>query len=170
MAKALDYVKRTKKILAAAFVIWLALLSLAPLTLPSGSVDDLDGSIGTMDNTDVIMDMNPLAAVVYALGDINCHQMTSNSFYLNGNEMPFCVRDMGIFIGLALGSLIVLFFSPKFSWLALIVLIAPIIIDGGAQLVSDYVSFNQLRLATGILAGLGVTYYLGHLTDTVAKG
>ena len=114
--------------------------------------------------------MNPLAAVVYALGDINCHQMTSNSFYLNGNEMPFCVRDMGIFIGLALGSLIVLFFSPKFSWLALIVLIAPIIIDGGAQLVSDYVSFNQLRLATGILAGLGVTYYLGHLTDTVAKG
>ena len=135
MAKALDYVKRTKKILAAAFVIWLALLFLAPLTLPSGSVDDLDGSIGTMDNTDVIMDMNPLAAVVYALGDINCHQMTSNSFYLNGNEMPFCVRDMGIFIGLALGSLIVLFFSPKFSWLALIVLIAPIFKVGGALVV-----------------------------------
>ena len=169
MPKAFDYVKKTKKTLAVIFIIWLALIFIAPLTLPSGSVDDLDGKIGNMDNTDVISEMNPLAAVMYALGDINCHQMTSNSFYLNGNEMPFCVRDTGIFIGLAIGSLISLFFAPKFRWTALIILILPILIDGGAQMVSDYVSFNELRLVTGILCGIGVTYFLGYLAENSVK-
>ena len=169
MPKAFDYVKRTKKTLAIIFIIWLALIFIAPLTLPSGSVEELAGSVGNMDNMDAISEMNPLAAVMYALGDLNCHQMASNSIFINGNEMPFCIRDTGIFIGLAMGSLISLFLAPKFRWTALILLILPILLDGGAQMVSDYVSFNELRLVTGILCGIGVTYFLGYLAENAVK-
>jgi len=167
--KAFDYVKRTKKILAVIFIVWLALVFIAPATLPSGSVDNLDGSAGNMDNMDVISEMNPLAAVMYILGDANCHQMASNSLYINGNEMPFCIRDTGIFIGLVIGSLISLLAAPRFKWIVLAVLILPILIDGGAQMVSDYVSFNQLRLVTGVLCGIGVTYFLGYLAESAVK-
>ena len=160
-----EYVKRTKTVFAAIFIIFLLLIFIAPLTLPSGSIDDLDGSVGTIDNMSTISQMNPFAAVAYILGDMNCHQMTLNSYYINGNEMPVCVRDTGIFLGLAAGMLISLIFSPKFKWAALIILILPIIIDGGAQMISDYVSFNELRLVTGILGGLGASYLLGHIIE-----
>ena len=41
------------------FGVWLALVLIAPLTLPPASVPDLSGSIGTVDNWDSIERMNP---------------------------------------------------------------------------------------------------------------
>jgi len=70
--------------------------------------------------------------------------------------MPICARCFGIYLGMSLGILIFLAFglwlrkaSPV--WIALAS--APLIIDGGTQLLALRESTNQLRLATGLLAG-----------------
>jgi len=160
MWKEMHPVKRAEIILTTAFALWLALVLLVPFTLPAGQVTDLSGRVGRIDNPEQIGRMNPLAAAVYWLGDLNCHQIADRSFFLNGNELPFCARDLGIFAGLVLGMLIALVIRPRTNWLLTFLLFLPLVVDGGAQLVSTYESDNLLRLATGILAGLGAALLL----------
>lgn len=148
------------------FCVWLVVVLAAPFALPSGSVTDLSGGAGTIDNSDIIDRMNPFSAVVYLIGDGNCHQLSERSLFLNGNQMPFCARDVGIFLGLVIGMLIVLLASPRFSWIALILLVVPILIDGGVQYAGGgYESNNALRLLTGVLGGVAVSYFLGFMAD-----
>jgi uncharacterized membrane protein len=147
------------------FTVWLAAVIAAPFFLPSGSVTDLSGVSGTVDNSEVIDKMNPFSAAIYLIGDANCHQLDERSLFLNRNQMPFCARDVGIFIGLVVGMAIVLFLSPKFYWLALIIMVLPILADGGIQLTGIWESNNILRLITGGLGGGAVAYFLGHVAD-----
>jgi uncharacterized membrane protein len=160
MWKDLPLRRRAEATILCAFGIWLALVFIAPLTLPSGSVPDLSGSVGTVDNWQSIEQMNPLAGAVYLLGDSQCHQLLERSFVINGNQMPFCTRDLGIFIGLVAGIAIAfsgrLRIGPRFSLLLLV----PMALDGGAQLISSYESSNLIRLATGIAAGVGIAFLL----------
>lgn len=158
---------RAKRAALVFFTAWLILVIAAPFTLPAGSVTDLSGRASVIDNADQIERMNPVAAAVYFIGDINCHQLAERSFFLNGNQMPFCSRDVGIFIGLAAGMLAVLLLSPRFSWLILSLLVLPILIDGGVQLTGLYESNNLLRAITGALGGIGASYFLGHFADWV---
>lgn len=156
---------RAKRAVLVFFIAWLLLVFAAPLSLPAGSVTDLSGRANAIDNSEAIDGMNPLAWAVYTFGDINCHQLSERSFTVNENQMPFCARDVGIFIGLAAGMAVVILFSPRFSWLILAALILPILIDGGVQLTGMYESNNILRLLTGALGGVGASYLLGHFAD-----
>ncbi len=158
---------RAKRAALVFFTAWLILVIAAPFTLPAGSVTDLSGRASVIDNAEQVGRMNPLAAAVYFIGDINCHQLAERSFFLNGNQMPFCSRDVGIFIGLAAGMLAVLLLSPRFSWPILALLVLPILIDGGVQLTGLYESNNLLRVITGALGGIGASYFLGHFADWV---
>jgi uncharacterized membrane protein len=157
--------RRAKRAVLVLFAAWLLLVLAVPLTLPTGSVTDLSGRANAIDNSEAIDGMNPLAWAVYMFGDINCHQLAERSFTINGNQMPFCVRDVGIFLGLAVGMAIVVLLSPRFSWLILAALVLPILVDGGVQLTGMYESNNALRLITGTLAGVGASYFLGHFAD-----
>lgn len=132
----------------------------APFTLPNGSVEDLSGKIGSIENSDRIGEMNPFAQAIYYFGDINCHQIAERSYFLNGNEMPVCSRDLGIFIGLTIGLVLcfALSFRPRFLYVILAVI--PMGLDGGMQAITDYESFNLLRLATGALGGLAIAFFL----------
>ncbi|HXZ23650.1 MAG TPA: DUF2085 domain-containing protein [Methanomassiliicoccales archaeon] len=145
--------KRAETVILVIFSAWCALVFIAPFTLAPGTVADLSGRVGYIDHPQLYGQLNPLAAVVYWLGDANCHQMASRSFFLNGNEMPFCSRDVGIFIGLVVGMLVALVRAPKLKLWLIIIGFVPILIDGGAQLVTSYSSSNPLRLATGLIAG-----------------
>ena len=58
-------------------------------------------------------ELNVYAAFTYAFGDFNCHQKFERSWEINGNQMPVCVRDIGIFFGLVIGSL--LFYLKGFN-------------------------------------------------------
>jgi uncharacterized membrane protein len=156
---------KAKRAMLIFFTAWLIISLAAPFTLQAGSVTDLSGVAGREDNAATIGRMNPFAATVYLIGDVNCHQLKDRSFFLNGNQMPYCARDTGIFIGLAIGMLLLLLLSPKFSWLALIALCIPILADGGIQLITNYESTNLLRLITGLLGGVGAAYFLGHIAD-----
>jgi uncharacterized membrane protein len=160
MWKDLPLRRRAEATLLCAFGIWLALVFIAPLTLPNGSVPDLSGSVGAVDNWQSIEQMNPLAGAVYLLGDSQCHQLLERSFVINGNQMPFCTRDLGMFLGLVVGIAIAfsgwLRIGPKLSLLLLV----PMALDGGAQLIGSYESSNLIRMATGVVAGIGIAFLL----------
>lgn len=48
----------------------------------------------------------PLAGVVYLFGGRICHQMVERSLFLDGAQLPVCARCLGIYIGAAVGLLV----------------------------------------------------------------
>jgi uncharacterized membrane protein len=142
---------------------WSLCMVIAPLSLPAGSVKDLSGSVGIVDNANQTARMSPFARWVYESGDVNCHQRASRSYFINGNEMPYCARDVGIFFGMAAGAIFSLFFIVELKLRYIIAGLVPIGIDGGMQLFGFWESTNPVRLATGGLAGFVTGIALGYI-------
>jgi uncharacterized membrane protein len=149
------------------FTIWLLLILVAPLSLPRGSVQDLSGEVGGIDSGEQIDSMNPLAWVIYTIGDMYCHQIPERSLFLNDNQMPFCSRDLGIFVGLVAGMLLAILLNIRISILLFLLTLVPMGIDGSLQLLTDYESSNMLRLMTGLIAGVGVSLIMSRLARQV---
>jgi uncharacterized membrane protein len=149
-------------------MIWVFLLFLAPLVLPSGSVSDLSGVVGISDNDAVIGEMSFPWNVVYSIGDRLCHQKSERSLFLNGNEMPFCTRCTAIWLGLAFGiGFMVLYtidLNEKF-FIAIIFSLVPLGIDGIGQLLGFWESTNVIRILTGLPAGIICGVALGIIFD-----
>ena len=188
---------------------YLFLCFLAPLSLPTGSVPELSGRANAIDyafedswgngengeESDIGHDqskhggafawseLNPLWAFTYAFGDLNCHQKHERSWEINGNQMPVCTRDIGIFMGFSIGCLIFglrgfnrwtirdtflsVFpdlrmqgvYQRDLRMILMIVILGigviPMAVDGFTQLLVDsYESNNPLRIATGFFSGL----------------
>jgi uncharacterized membrane protein len=187
---------------------------LVPLMMPTDSVPELSGRANMMDyasgnswgNNDHFdggemghnqsahggefawSELNPYYAFVYAFGDLNCHQKHERSWTINGNQMPVCARDVGIFLGLALGgwwfsrrglnrwtirdSFLTLFpdtmiaplykndhrLSAMFGIGLLFCL--PVVLDGGIQAITAYESINSMRIITGTPFGFIIGWYL----------
>jgi uncharacterized membrane protein len=53
----------------------------------------------------------PLAAALYGLGSLICHQIAERSFYLHGFQLPVCARCLGLYTGGALGSVAAVFMA-----------------------------------------------------------
>jgi len=149
-------------------MIWILLLFLAPLVLPSGSVSDLSGVVGFSDNNIIIRDMSFPWNAVYSVGDQLCHQKSERSLFLNGNEMPFCTRCTAIWLGLAIGLGIMVIYMVELNekfFFAIILALLPIGIDGIGQLLGFWESTNVVRILTGLPAGmicgvaLGIIFY-----------
>jgi len=119
--------------------------------------------VGIRDNGNQTSGMNPFARWVYDSGDINCHQKASRSLYINGNEMPYCSRCVGIFFGLAMGSMFSLFIILDLKVWYILAALLPIGIDGGMQALGFWESTNPVRLATGGLAGIITGIALGYI-------
>lgn len=152
--------ERLSKILIIFFVIFLAwalMQFLTPLFLPSNSISDLTGSVGVLDNENSINRMSFPANFIYSAGDRMCHQKSERSFYLNGNQMPFCSRCTAIWLGLAIGLGSMLLYKieldERFLFVILIGLV-PIGIDGIGQRLGFWESTNLIRSITGILTGV----------------
>ena len=88
----------------------------------------------------------------------------SRSFLLNSNQMPYCARCFGIFLGFAIGAGIITFVIIDLKWWLLVVGLLPIGLDGGLQFITDYESNNILRLFTGSLAGIVTLIAVGLIT------
>jgi len=201
--------KKVSLILGGFSFILLILFFLAPSFLPEDSVPKLSGRANLIDyafedswgngqhgeDSEVGHDqslnggsfawseLNPFWALAYGFGDLNCHQKHERSWEINGNQMPVCTRDIGIFLGFSIGCM--LFGSRGFnrwtvrdtflsvipdSWLQLIyekdmrmismvsilfLGLIPMGLDGTTQLLLDsYESNNLLRIVTGFVSGM----------------
>jgi len=142
--------------------VWAALTLTAPLMVPADTLVDLSGVVGGHENENEFDDLSLVPHVVYWLGDAECHQLANRSFFLNGNQMPFCARDVGIFVGLAAGFGVVSFVRCRIHPLVAIAGLVPIAIDGGLQVATSYESNNILRVVTGLLAGVVMSLLIAH--------
>ena len=146
---------------------WLSLLLFSSYMIDNGTTGDLSGVVGKYDNKDVINDMNLVAKSIYYIGDLNCHQLSHRSYVYNDNQMSFCARDTGIFVGLVLGFT---YASRKKIILTLPLVIAaliPIGLDGTIQLLTDYESTNPKRLVTGLIAGIATGIAIKIIADSL---
>lgn len=147
--------------------IWVAILFIVPAMLPANSVDlGDDGVVGKEplleDNEKQIENINnSFAEAIYRFGDGSCHQLNHRSLFINGNQMPLCARDIGIYAGFAIGALIVTFYAVELRMWWIVGSLVPIGIDGLTQMFTSYESNNPLRLITGGLAGIMTTMVLG---------
>ena len=160
---------------------------IAPLISEPDTITDLSGRANAFDfhkendQNFTWTDLDFYSATIYAFGDLNCHQKHERSWSINGNQMPVCVRDVGIFAGLALGGFI---YSRKgvnrwtlrdtflsvlpdqymtnvyiknrrtLMFIGIVALcVLPLAIDGFTQLLTDRESTAFLRLTTGIPFG-----------------
>jgi uncharacterized membrane protein len=86
-----------------------------------------------------------------------CHGKVERCLELFGAPMPICARCVGIYGGMLLG--IVAFWAvpllrEKVMRVVAFICLAPLALDGLTQLAGFRESTNELRIATGIVAGM----------------
>jgi len=150
------------------FLIWFLLQIIAPLSFEQGSVVNLSGSTIMADNSLKYNNMDFPFNYVYRIGDSLCHQRQDRSFLINDNQMPFCSRCTGIWIGIVLSLGIVSFYKfeldEKFLYL-IFILLAPMAVDGIGQLFGFWESTNLIRVITGVLGGVLTGLSIGFIID-----
>ena len=86
-----------------------------------------------------------------------CHGRMERCLELFGAPMPICARCVGIYAGMLLGILAfwaIPLLREKVMRTVALVCVVPLAIDGLTQLSGLRESTNELRVATGIVAGL----------------
>jgi uncharacterized membrane protein len=116
--------------------------------------------------------LTPLASVNHPLfGKLlfmaykpTCHQLGERSFFIAGHQMPLCARCTAIWASMAIiGTLLTIIMHIKkippinLFWFG--VSLVPVAIDGTTQLIGLRESTNELRVITGIVAGIGVVLF-----------
>lgn len=152
------------------FLMWSVLQFLAPLSLPHGSIDDLSGLTAVSDNKELFSDIPIPWNAVYSIGDKLCHQKAERSFFINDNQMPFCSRCTAIWLGLAIGLGVMVFYRIQLNEKFLFVVIAglaPIGIDGIGQLFGFWESTNITRVLTGLIIGSICGISIGIIIDEI---
>ena len=83
-----------------------------------------------------------------------CHSRPDRSFYFNGKQFPICARCTGVLLGWIIG--IILLEVPR--GLVTVLILIPLMVDGGTQALGKRESNNILRCVTGILFGMGAIF------------
>ncbi len=153
---------RNRDLVAIAAILTIVLLALvltAPYMAPYGTFTHLDGTPAAIDNG--WMGHGP-AGAVYLLGDFLCHQEWDRSFILNGSQLPFCIRDVGILAGLPVGFTVSLMLGMRVGdrrWA--IVGAALVLVTLAEWIVEAQVGDMPMpRLLSGFCAGTGAAVFL----------
>ncbi|MEM4161191.1 MAG: DUF2085 domain-containing protein, partial [Thermoplasmata archaeon] len=160
-------------VLGIIFLIFALLLILVPYMLPSNSLNlGEKGRVNIFDFQNETEKMPQVAREIYAFGDIMCHQHASRSYFLNGNQMPFCARCTGIFFGLAIGTLCLGFVNMDIKLWLIFLLLAPMGVDGVTQ---DFLTFlhyestNPVRVITGLLGGFALALAIAFIVRSIGE-
>lgn len=156
-------------ILFGASALWVVLTVAAPFMVPADTLVDLTGRVGMRENDAQFESLGLLPRTIYIIGDIECHQIADRSYFLNGNQMPFCARDVGLFAGFPIGLAMLSFRRLIVNPILVLVGLVPIGIDGGLQLVTSYESNNPLRLTTGLIAGITFSVLIAQFVFAVQE-
>lgn len=138
----------------------LVLFLISPYLFPPGSFIGLDGSPTVIDHG-----WQGLSGIGYLLGDIICHQQSSRSIMLNGNQMPICIRDLGLLIGLVAGLTICYLADLRLSGRRVPLVGLALVVITGVEWCLEYVMGDMPvpRIASGIVSGIGAAMILGWL-------
>jgi len=74
-------------------ILWFTSIIIASLTLAPGTVANM------IDYPSKWASLLIYHRIVYASGDLLCHRKTSRSYVINGDQMPLCSRDTGLYLG-----------------------------------------------------------------------
>lgn len=77
--------------------------------------------------------------------------MDSRSFHYKGRRFPICARCTGELAGILFALATFPWFRPQLP--AVLLLVVPMLLDGGLQMLTPYESGNIRRLLTGALFG-----------------
>ncbi|MEF8848599.1 MAG: DUF2085 domain-containing protein [Candidatus Thermoplasmatota archaeon] len=167
--------ERPSKLILAFFLLfltWNFLIFASPFFLPSGSVQDISGLSMVNDNSFLDSDIDLPWSSVYSVGDHLCHQKSSRSFFLNGNQMPFCARCVSIWMGLLIGVGFMFFYRIVLDEKFVFILLAgflPMVFDGFGQLFGFWESTNMIRVFTGLLVGILCGISTGVIVDEASS-
>ena len=92
-----------------------------------------------------------------------CHGKVERCLELFDAPMPICARCVGIYAGMLLGILAfwaIPLLREKVMRMVALVCVAPLAIDGLTQLSGLRESTNELRIATGVVAGLAFGFWI----------
>lgn len=151
--------RRWLALAASIFALALALMIAAPFMAPYGTFVGLDGSAANIEHG--WMGHGP-AGLAYLIGDIFCHQQEARSFILNGSQMPVCIRDTGILLGLVAGFLACWHMEHRMTDRRVAVigaaLVAVMAVEWYAEgMVGD---LPWIRFAAGAVGGAGAASFL----------
>lgn len=112
-----------------------------------------------------------LVDVFNYIGSLVCHQFPERTLWVGGRYLPVCARDTGAYLGFYIGYLLVPLrkkeaCGPPNLWMTLL-MVAPLILDGGTQLAGFRTSTNELRLVTGLLFGAALAPFLVYLLGQI---
>jgi uncharacterized membrane protein len=96
-----------------------------------------------------------LAAPIYGIGSLVCHQRPERSFHLAGIQLPVCGRCLGIYAGAAFGLIVPLRRVDR-ARRALSIAALPTIITLVVEWTGLADPGNVLRAAAGAILGAGV--------------
>jgi len=105
---------------------------------------------------------NPGGQAIYAGYSWVCHQLPSRSYFLFGEQLAYCQRNVAIYGSMAAAGLLWARFGrklPRLSWPWFVALALPMAIDGFTQLVELRESTWQLRTLTGALFGVACVLF-----------
>jgi uncharacterized membrane protein len=172
VAVSMNLPRITSFVILAVFLLstaWLILVVISPMLVPSNTLVDLSGRVGGHENENQFKNLGAVPHAMYWLGDAECHQLSQRSYFINGNQMPFCARDLGLFLGLAVGFGLASFYRLKIHPFLALAGFIPMAIDGGLQAITNYESNNPLRLITGLIAGIAGSLLLAQFVFAIQE-
>jgi len=93
-----------------------------------------------------------------------CHRFPHRSLHLPWGISGLCARCTAFWAAMGLTCLGLLMGLRPPGLACGVLLIAPLVVDGGLQYTGLYESTNFLRILTGLAAGAGVAFLYGNLT------
>lgn len=158
----------TGRAVFAVALTFLLLMVILPMLYPYGSFVDMGGSPGVLENWNKTSFADPLTRVVYAIGDMFCHQQQSRSFMINGSQMAFCQRDVSILLGFIIGLLLTDILSNKVhtgSVRFLVIGAFFLTITVIEWLAESILSADVLyaRAMSGVISGIGIAMLLQYM-------
>lgn len=119
------------------FFLYVALPVLAPILLANGYT----GAANT----------------IYSMYQIACHQLPSRSYFIAGEQVAFCQRDVAIYGSIFLAGLVFNFVRRWLKPLALrwyVFFLVPVAVDGGMQMASTLLEVVPITVlwAVGLIA------------------
>lgn len=111
----------------------------------------------------VWLGLSGLAEVIYFIYSYLCHQLPQRSFFIVGNQVAFCQRDVSIYGSIFIAGLAYATTGRRWRplpWWGAALMILPALTDGSIQLSGPYESTWYARVITGTLVGVGTVWFL----------